>query len=137
MRPLLTLAPDSGRIELPIAAGAGVRFEDVDAVETVMAPLLVARERLLAVARLAPAVSDWTLMLTMHEHRFARVALHPDGRTAVVQVRYEDLRSSSWTPVAFETSTEVISFGRLASECDVPLLEAAMWNLTIPSGRRP
>jgi len=71
----------------------------------------------------------------MTEHRFARVALLEDQEPKVVEVPYSDVRSSSWLPlVEFWTGSGLRAvFGRLAHASDVPLLEAAMWDLTIPA----
>lgn len=144
MRELVTSTPASGRIEGSppgVAVGTGVLAADVARVDAATASHLRRSEGTLAVARLRGTASDWQFYVAMFEHRFARVAIGPEGASAVLQVEYADVRASSWAPVTFTTAKRHLVFGELAFASDAALLEAAMWNLTLPvessAARRP
>lgn len=115
--------------------GRDVLEDDARCVERALRGHLVVGERVLALALLNDATSPWRQVVAMTEHRFARVALLEDQEPKVVEVPYADVRSSSWLPlVEFWTAHGLRAvFGRLAHTSDVPLLEAAMWDLTLPA----
>lgn len=135
MRPIITSPPPTGRVvgsPLPIAAGIGVLVSDLARVDAAMRSLLLPSEQMLAVARLRAMDTRRAFFVTIYEHRFSRVAIDQCAEPAVLQIPYADVQSSSWVPVTFWTAGESVKLGRLAFDEDALLLEAAMWNLTLP-----